>query len=105
MADIRLKVSPEELKQTAVQIEGQIANMEKYWDSIYEIAGASRYYWEGEAADYGRKLLEEIRQDMQTAFKRLKGHPSNLLQMAGVYIEAEAKAAELVNSLPDDAIF
>lgn len=105
MADIRLKVSPEELKRRAAQIESQIASIEKKWNSIYEIAGASRYYWEGEAADYGRKLLEETRQDAQTAIKRLKEHPGNLLKMAGVYIEAEAKAAELINSLPDNAIF
>lgn len=105
MADIRLKVSPEELKRGAAQIESQIANIEKNWNSLSEIAGASRYYWEGEAADYGRKLLEETRQDVQIVWKRLKEHPSNLLKMAGIYVEAEAKAAEIVNTLPDNAIF
>lgn len=105
MADIQLKVSPEELKRGAAQIESQIASIEKNWNSICEVAGASRYYWEGEAADYGRKLLEETKQDAQIALKRLKEHPDNLLKMAGVYIEAETMAAELINSLPDNAIF
>lgn len=104
MADIHLKVSPDELRSKAEQLKGQIANAERSWNSLCEAVHASRYYWEGEAADYGRRLLEETRQDVQTAFGRLKDHPSHLLEMAGVYTDAETKAAEIIRSLPDDAI-
>jgi hypothetical protein len=34
----------------------------------------------------------------------MKEHPFRLLQMAGIYSEAEQQAAELSNSLPEDAI-
>lgn len=104
MADIRLKVSPDELKRQAAQIEGQIANAEKNWNSLCEAVNASKRYWEGEAADYGRRLLEESKQEILAAFGRLKEHPSNLLEMAGVYIDAETKAAEIAASLPENAI-
>lgn len=104
MADMQLKVSPEELKQKAAEIEGRIVNAEKNWNSLCETVNASKRYWEGEAADYGRRLFEESRQEVLAAFERLKGHPSSLLEMAGIYIDAEAKAAELANSLPENAI-
>ena len=104
MADMRLKVSPDELRQKATEIEGQIANAEKNWNSLCEAVNASKRYWEGEAADYGRKLLEESEKEVLAAFGRLKGHPTNLLEMAGIYIDAEAKAAEIINSLPENAI-
>lgn len=104
MADIRLKVSPDELRRGAGRIEQQIANAQKSWQRLYETAASSRHYWEGDAADYGRRLLEETKQEAEAAFSRLREHPSRLLEMAGIYIEAEQEAAELANSLPDDAI-
>ena len=104
MADIRLKVSLEELRQKAAQIEGQIANAERNWNCLCEVVNASKHYWEGDAADCGRRLFDETKQDIAAALRRLKEHPANLLGMAGVYQEAEAKAAEMVRSLPNDAI-
>lgn len=104
MADMRLKVSPDELRQKAAEIEGQIADAEKNWNSLCETVNFSKRYWEGEAADYGRRLLEESKKEVLAAFGRLKGHPSNLLEMAGIYIDAEVKATELANSLPENAI-
>lgn len=105
MADVRLKVSPDELRRRASLIEGQIANAEKYWLSLSEVVNATKHYWEGDAADCGRQLFEETKQDVLMAFRRLKEHPSKLLEMAGVYTDAEAKAAEIIQTLPNDAIF
>ncbi len=104
MADVQLKVSPDELQRQAARIEEQIRQAEKSWNSLYEAAQASRRYWEGDAADDRRRLLEETKQEIFAVLGRLKGHPARLLQMAGIYTEAEAKAAELIRSLPDDAI-
>ena len=36
--------------------------------------------------------------------KRFKEHPVDLQKMAGVYVEAEAKAAQIASALPDDVI-
>lgn len=104
MADFQLKVSPDEMQRQAVRMQGQIRQAQKSWNSLYEAAHASRRYWEGDAADYRHRLLEETKQEILTVFGRLKEHPTRLLQMAGIYTEAETTAAELANSLPDDAI-
>lgn len=104
MADIQLKVAPEELQKKAGDIEGQIQNAERNWNGLCDVVKASRHYWEGDAGDCGRKLLESIMDDVQTVFRRLKEHPSDLLKMAGVYNDTEARASELANSLPDDVI-
>ena len=52
----------------------------------------------------GRRLLEETKQEVLEACGRLKQHPSNLLEMAGVYADAQTRAAEIILSLPDDVI-
>ena len=104
MSDVRLRVSADELRKRAAQMEQQIKNVEKNWNSLCETAGASRYYWEGEAANYGRRLLEETKQDVGAALGRLRAHPANLMEMAGVYVQAEEKAAALAKSLPDHVI-
>ena len=36
--------------------------------------------------------------------RRLRGHPDQLLRMAGVYTKAEAEAAAEVSRLPEDVI-
>ncbi len=104
MSDFRLKVSAEDLQRGAQQIESQITGIEKSWNRFYELAGASRYYWEGDASDYRKRLLEQTRQDLQAAILRLKECPVSLLKMAGVYVEAEKQAAELINALPDNVL-
>lgn len=104
MADVQLKVSPDELRHAADQIEGQIAAIQRNWNNLCEVVGASRHYWQGDAADYGRRLFEETKQEVLEACGRLKEHPSNLLEMAGIYADAQTKAAEIIRSLPDNAI-
>ncbi len=104
MADIRLKVTPDELKRKAGELEKQIGNAQRNWNALCEAVHTSRYYWEGEAADRGRNLLDEMTEDVRSVFCRLKEHPSDLLEMAGVYTDAEKKAVTLANSLPADVI-
>lgn len=104
MADIQLKVTPAALKRHAGEIKSQIANAEKNWNGLCEAVNASRRYWEGDAGDCVRKLLEDMREDVRVMFSRLKEHPSDLLNMAGIYVDAEEKASSLANTLPDDAI-
>lgn len=104
MAGFQLKVAPDELKNKAIEIEGQIANVEKNWNSLCETVNASRRYWEGDAAEYRLNFLGKIEQDVQEALQRLREQPLDLMQMAGIYIDAETKAVELASHLPDDVL-
>lgn len=43
--------------------------------------------------------------DWTYIIKRLKEHPEDLLEMAGVYKEAEKTTTQIANSLPGDVIY
>lgn len=104
MADIQLRVSPDELKNKAGEITKQIQQMERNWNQLCELVNASKVYWEGDAGEHHRKLVKENEKDVQLILKRLKEHPEDLLEMAGIYISAEEQASEIANRLPDNVI-
>ena len=101
MADMRLRVSPEELRRISGEIEQQVTAAQRYWNELQGIVKASRYYWEGEAGDCSRRILEDLRQETEDIFARLRERPAGLLQMAGIYSQAEAQSAMLAKVLPD----
>ena len=42
--------------------------------------------------------------EVEKVIRRLNEHPTDLLEMAGVYIKAESEAVQFANVLPDDVI-
>ena len=104
MAGLMLKVTPEELQTTSDAVKTQMGAIERNWRGLCEIVDASGAYWEGDAGDCGRRLLANIREDVQTIIKRLNEHPTDLLKMAGIYKDTESKAADMANTLPDNVI-
>lgn len=102
--EIHLKVAPDELKDKAGEITRQIQAMEKNWNGLREIVNGSQAYWEGNAGDQHRKLVRDNEDDVQTLLKRLKEHPRDLLEMAGIYIRTEEKAVQTAATLPGDII-
>lgn len=104
MAGIQLKVSTDVLKTKAGEISGQIRNVENNWNRIHDLIQNSKSYWKGEASDKHRKFLKQNNEDMKKLLKRLQEHPVDLQKMAGIYVEAEAEAAQVSSSLPDDVI-
>lgn len=104
MQDIRIKVTPSEMQRHAAEMQRQIANAERQWNSLCETVNASRYYWEGDAGDWGRKLPADMREDVLRMFNRLKEHPADILEMAGIFVRTEDKAVSLANTLPGDVI-
>ena len=104
MAGIQLKVSPDVLKSKAQEITTQINKVQSDWNKISSLIENSKTYWEGDASNVHRKSKKNLEDDVDRIIKRLKEHPSDLLAMAGVYIDAEQKATQIANSLPDDII-
>ena len=41
---------------------------------------------------------------MEKVIKRLKEHPKDLLDMAGLYVKGESAASEIATALPADVI-
>lgn len=104
MGSIQLKVAPDVMKSKAQEVSGQINNISKSWREMCNIINKSKGYWEGEASDCHRKAFDDNKTDMEELLKRLKEHPKDLLEMAGIYLQAESEAQKMASSLPDDII-
>lgn len=104
MGSIQLKVAPEVLNAKAQDITEQISGISDSWKEMCRIIHKSKTYWEGEASACHRKAFEGNKKDVERLLRRLKGHPKELLTMAGIYVQAEAEAEKLALSLPDNII-
>lgn len=104
MAGITLKVTPEELKSKAQQIQGQIERFEAAWNNVVQIVGSSRGYWQGDAGNVHQKQFRLYQEDVEKVVRRLKEHPVDLLKMAGVYEESERRVQEKIRELSGDVI-
>jgi WXG100 family type VII secretion target len=101
---IKLKVDPATLKAKAQEVQGQINTFEKNWNQMAGIIQKTKGYWVGEASNLHQKHYEEYKEDVEKILKMLKEHPVDLMKMAGVYEEHEAKAVALTQSLSGDVI-
>lgn len=102
---MKLKVDPATLKTKAQEVQGQIDTFEKKWNQMAGVIEKTKGYWVGEASNLHQKQYEEYKADVERIIKMLKEHPVDLMKMAGVYEEHEAKAVALAQSLSGDVIF
>lgn len=100
----QLKVSPDVMKNQSQAIKGEIRKIELEWEKIEETIARSKYYWQGEASNIHQKAFNKVKTEVEEVIRRLKKHPANLLEMAGVYIEAENDAVQSAKALPEDVI-
>lgn len=101
---IQLYVKTPALKSKAGEVSKEIAEVEKQWKKLQQTVKASKGYWEGNASNEHQKYLKEVTDDVNKIIKRMKEHPKELLQMAGIYDEAEASADRMAGTLPKDVI-
>ncbi len=108
MADLggsfQLKVTPETLEQRANAAESKIAKLKKYFSEMDSVISKTSGYWLGEAGELHRKIYKEKKEELDAIIARLEKHPVNLMQMAGVYREAEADNVEASSPLMSDII-
>lgn len=105
MAGIQLKVEVSELKSKADEIKGYLADITKNWEQICGTVANSESYWEGEAGDQYRKYLSDNKDEAEKLLKELGGYTPKLMDMAGIYEDAEQEAKEIINQLEGDVIF
>lgn len=105
MAGIQLKVEVSGLKSKADEIKGYLADITNDWEQICGTVANSKAYWEGEAGEQYRKYLSDNEEDVKTHLKELRGYTPKLMDMAGIYEDAEQEANEIVNQLEGDVIF
>ena len=104
MPSITLKVTPQQLKQTADEVTGLVQSLQTDFDSLQTTVSRTAYYWEGQAADGYRKSCASPQDDTDQMLERLREFPPMLLQMAGIYEDTEKANQALAAALPIDYI-
>lgn len=102
--NVNIKVNTTVLRNKADTVSKSISNMDKCLLQLQDIINRTSYYWIGEAGDLHRKMYKEQKPKIEEMMKRLKEHPADLLEMAGVYESAEARIQSISAELPNDVI-
>ncbi|MCR5526157.1 MAG: WXG100 family type VII secretion target [Lachnospiraceae bacterium] len=103
-SNFQLKVTPETLEQRANEAASKITRLKNYFTEIDAAISKTSGYWLGEAGELHRKIYQEKKEEIDAIIARLERHPVNLMQMAGVYREAEADNVEASSPLMSDII-
>ena len=104
MPAIHLKVTPEQLNQTAIEVERLTHTLQQDFESLQNTVGQTSYYWQGQAADEYRKNFADQKDDTNTMLEEMRQLPIILMQMAGNYQQTESGNAQQASGLPDDFI-
>ena len=104
MNEFALRVQPEELNAQASVFQEIVKDIQKNFDEFQNIGLRTKGYWVGEAGDKARLNAASYQEDMAALLQRLQEHPTELLQIAGLYSEAEVDAEDIASSLRTDLI-
>ncbi|MGN0623821.1 MAG: WXG100 family type VII secretion target [Oscillospiraceae bacterium] len=99
-----IRVTPEQLKTTASEIQRIQSEALRTTNSMTEIVNSMRNDWTGDAANMYSQRFNGLQDDMQTLNRILGEHVSDLEEMANTYTLAEDAAEALGSSLASDVI-
>lgn len=95
-----LQVTPEEMQEAASQLSGYLSTMQECFSAMKNTMSNTIGYWVGEAGDAHRRLYENQVDKTEEIIRRYQEHITDLNTMAGVYSDAELKAAAEAEQLP-----
>ena len=101
---VNLTVEPKQMETKASEITELIAEVKKAFQEIESSIDGTKGYWKGQASDKHYKMFWENKDEIEEVIKRLEEHPRDLLEMAGIYEEAERANVELAQTLQADII-
>lgn len=102
--DVQLKVTPEELKVKAEQVNGHLSVLRQRFQSMEQSVNHSAAYWQGEAGEMHRRDYQERKESIGEIFQRLSEQVSDLQEIAANYQESERQVSEFLGDLPSDVI-
>lgn len=103
-SNFKIRVDTEALKGKAGTVSGLVSRMESQLDELNRMIERTSVYWIGEGGNAKREDYAKKRVIVETMVRRLREYPEDLLQMAGIYEDAENEAVQLPQSLPTDVI-
>lgn len=95
-----LKVSPEELIAQSERIRRYRSELQRLLMETEDKINGSGSFWIGEGGDTLRMKYQAKKETVEEILNRFEEHIRELQEMAGVYKEAEERAATLADSLP-----
>lgn len=102
--NVTIKVSTQALKQQADEVSRRISSLTTRFAELERVVRSTRSYWIGDAGEMHRGVYEEQKEDVTEMLLRLREHPTDLLKIAGIYEETEAKQVESLMTLEENVI-
>ena len=103
-AQIRIRVTPEEVEVISQEALNSIDTLQKQFDNISEIVKRSSSYWEAEGQLAYTNSYRSGCDSVENSINKFRTHIQELQTIAGVYKAVEKEATELANSLDSDVI-
>ncbi len=104
MEEFKIHVNPDQLRIKAGTVQTSISAMRSAISEISRTAKGFNNYWGVMAREAKADELEKIMESADMALLRLSEHPTDLLQMAGIYETAETQNTERSADLMTDVI-
>lgn len=101
---VTLKVEPNTLKSTASDVSRLTSALERNFGDLQNIVARTSSYWVGAAGDQYRRDFAEQKTEADEILRYLKKYPTDLMTMAGVYVEVESSNTQLIGALSSDIL-
>ena len=103
MANV-IKVKTEELVAKAGSLKTRAGQMRQQFSDIQSKVTNTQYYWIGDAGDKKRKEYRDKLNRIDELLRRLDEYPVDLMEMAGIYAQAEQENSQNAQALAGDVI-
>ena len=105
MAELILKVTPEEVRTKAQEITAQKSMMEAYMQDMQGKVTQVGDAWKSASGESYIEKYQNVTNNIQKSLDALQQHITNLTQAADRYEQLEASQTQAVNALATDNIF
>lgn len=100
---LALGVTPELLKTKANEVQNEVDGMESDFQSLFDAIDQTRDFWIGDAGNLYRRNYTDKQKDINRVMERMQSYPTRILQMAGIYEEAEEQN-EMISAVLGDKL-
>lgn len=104
MLDGKIRVTTQELKSCAEEVKIKTDNLKSAVEEAEKLVIRTSAYWIGRGGDAKRKEYSRKKDMTNDVIGRLGEYTVDLLEMAGIYEEADAGIAERNSTLSSDVI-
>ncbi|MBR3039699.1 MAG: WXG100 family type VII secretion target [Lachnospiraceae bacterium] len=99
-----LKVNTSELERTSGEFNRIYGDVNNLTNDMLSLVKGLHSIYEGEAAEAFIAKALSLENDMNQIKLMIQGHEQELMEIAGIFQQAEAKNVDEANALPSDVI-